>query len=48
MSKVKIIDKNGEQNVLSERKLLSQLHNPFIVNIYFAFQDFMNLYLVMD
>ena len=48
MSKVKIIDKNGEQNVLSERRLLSQLHNPFIVNIYFAFQDFMNLYLVMD
>ena len=48
MSKVKIIDKNGEQNVLSERKLLSKLHNPFIVNIYFAFQDFMNLYLVMD
>ncbi len=48
MSKVKIIDKNGEQNVLSERKLLSQLHNSFIVNIYFAFQDFMNLYLVMD
>ena len=48
MSKIKIIDKNGEQNVLSERKLLSQLHNPFIVNIYFAFQDFMNLYLVMD
>ena len=33
---------------MSERNLLSKLNHPFIVNMYFAFQDFCNLYLVMD
>ena len=48
MSKVKIIDRRSEESIISERKLLSKLNNPFIVNMYFAFQDFSNLYLVMD
>ena len=48
MSKAKIIDKHSVRNILRERKILSKLKNPFIVNIVFAFQDYENLYLVMD
>ena len=48
MSKVKIIDRRSEISIRSERSLLSKLHHPFIVNMYFAFQDFSNLYLTMD
>ena len=48
MSKVKIIRKNSIKNVLNEKKLLSKLNNPFIVNMKFSFQDSDNLYLVMD
>ena len=33
---------------MSERKLLSKLKHPFIVNMHSAFQDAQNLYLVMD
>ena len=48
MSKTKIIDRRSEISIMSERTLLSKLNNPFIVNMYFAFQDYSNLYLVMD
>ena len=48
MSKMKIIDRRSEISIMSEKTLLSKLHNPFIVNMYFTFQDFSNLYLVMD
>lgn len=48
MSKIKIIDKKSEKSIKYERQLLSRLKHPFIVNMYFAFQDYENLYLVMD
>ena len=48
MSKAKVIDRRSEISIMSERNLLSKLHHSFIVNMYFAFQDFYNLYLVMD
>ena len=48
MSKMKIIDRRSELSIMSEKTLLSKLNNPFIVNMYFTFQDFSNLYLVMD
>ena len=48
MSKVKIIDRRSEISIMNERNLLSNLHHSFIVNMHFAFQDFYNLYLVMD
>ena len=48
MSKTKIIDRRSEISIMSERTLLSKLSNPFIVNMYFSFQDYSNLYLVMD
>ena len=48
MSKVKIIRKNSIKNVLNEKRLLSQLNNPFLVNMIFSFQDNDHLYLIMD
>ena len=48
MSKVKIIDKKSEKCIKAEREFLSKLHHPFIVNMICAFQDYENLYLVMD
>ena len=48
MSKVKIIDRRSEKSIKGERDLLSKLHNPFIVNMICAFQDYETLYLVMD
>jgi serine/threonine protein kinase len=48
MSKAKIIDKKSERSIRYEKQLLSQMHHPFIVNMYYSFQDSQNLYLVMD
>ena len=48
MSKVKIIDRRSEKSIKSEREFLAKLHHPFIVNMNCAFQDYENLYLVMD
>ena len=48
MSKVKIIDRKSEKSIKNEREFLSYLHHPFIVNMKYSFQDFDNLYLVMD
>ena len=48
MSKVKIIDRKSEKSIKNEREFLSQLHHPFIVNMICSFQDYENLYLVMD
>ena len=48
MKKVKVIDKRREKSIKYERELLSRLKHPFIVNMYYSFQDYENLYLVMD
>ncbi len=48
MSKARIITKRSVKSVMNERKILTMLKNPFIVNMYYAFQDRENLYLVMD
>ena len=48
MSKLKIIERKSEYSINFEREILAKLHNPFIVNMYYAFQDSNNLYLVMD
>jgi serine/threonine protein kinase len=48
MSKAKIILRRSEENVLGEKKILSKIYHPFIVNMYFSFQDYDNLYLLMD
>ena len=48
MSKVRIIDRRSEKSIRGERDFLSILRHPFIVNMNCAFQDYENLYLVMD
>ena len=48
MSKVKIIRKNSVKNINNEKKFLSLLHHPFLVNMICSFQDNDNLYLVME
>ena len=48
MQKVKVIDRKSEKAIKYERQLLQKLKHPFIVNMHCAFQDYDNLYLVMD
>jgi serine/threonine protein kinase len=48
MSKARVLNKRSVNSVLNERKILSQLSFPLIVNMQAAFQDRENLYLVMD
>jgi len=48
MSKARVLAKKSVNSVMNERKLLSVLKHPFIVNMHFAFQDRDNLYLVLD
>jgi serum/glucocorticoid-regulated kinase 2 len=48
MAKVKIIDKKSERSIKYEKELLMKLKHPFIVNMHYAFQDYNNLYIVMD
>ena len=48
MSKARIITKRSVKSVINERQILTQLNSPFLVNMYYAFQDRENLYLVMD
>lgn len=49
MSKARILTKRSVKSVMSERRILTELkHHPFLVNMYYAFQDRENLYLVMD
>jgi len=48
MSKSRVISKRSVNSVMNERKLLTTLKHPFIVNMAFAFQDRENIYLVMD
>ena len=48
MSKEKIISHHSVDNILGERNILSKINHPFIVNMYFSFQDNESLYLLMD
>src|SRR5574343_2016216 len=48
MQKIRIVKKNSVASVLNERSLLAMLKHPFIVNMQYAFQDYLNLFLVMD
>lgn len=48
MQKVKIISKRSVHSVMNEKKLLSKLSSPFLVNMIHAFQTREHLFLVMD
>jgi len=43
-----VITKKSVNSVMNERTLLSSLKHPFLVNMFYAFQDRDNLFLVMD
>ena len=48
MLKARVMSKRSVNSVINERRLLSILKHPFIVNMQYAFQCRENLYLVMD
>lgn len=48
LKKEDTLRKNMTDNVIAERKILSSLNNPFVVNLYYAFQNKKYLYLVME
>ena len=48
MSKARVLSKKSVVSIMNERELLMELRHPFIVNMYYAFQDRENLYLVTD
>jgi len=48
MHKARIISKRSVTSVMNEKKFLSQLDHPFLVNMHYAFQDRENLYLAID
>ncbi|KAJ3622581.1 hypothetical protein Zmor_004491 [Zophobas morio] len=48
MNKQRCIDENAVLNVLRERKILGLLFHNLLVNLWFAFQDPEDLYMVMD
>lgn len=37
MSKARILTKRSVKSVMNERQILTQLHSPFLVNMYYAF-----------
>ena len=48
MAKARIIFKKSVPSVMNELKLLSLVQSNFIINVHYAFQDKLNLYLIMD
>ena len=48
ISKVKVIDKKSVNTIKYERELLCHLNHPLIINLHYAFQDYDNLYFVLD
>ena len=48
MNKHLITSKRMQNNIITEKKILSTLYNPFIANMYCTFQDTNYLYMVMD
>ena len=48
MNKVQIIHKHAVENVLRESEILRQLDNPFLVNLWFAFHDREDIFMVLD
>ena len=48
MQKARVLAKKSVHSVMNEKKFLSQLSHPFLVNMHYAFQDRDNLYLIID
>ena len=48
MNKLRIIDKKYIHSILTEKEILSKISHPFIITLYYTFQDYNSLYLVME
>merc|ERR1712157_468769 len=48
LNKRKMIDKEQEGHVRAERDILVEAENPWLVTMYYSFQDKRNLYLIME
>ena len=48
MNKVQIIKKHAVENVFREIELVKQLEHPFLVNLWYTFQDQEDIFLVLD
>ena len=48
MNKVQIIRKHAVENVFREIKILQILEHPFLVNLWFTFQDREDIFMVLD
>ena len=48
MSKSLILEKESDYRIIQEKKILSKIKSKFIVNMKCAFQDFSDLYLVLE
>lgn len=48
LRKEKIVDKNLTRYAITERNIMSVTNNPFIVQLFYAFQTADKLFLVME
>ena len=48
MNKIQIIHKHAVENVMRESEILRQLEHPFLVNLWFTFQDREDIFMVLD
>ena len=48
MNKIQIIQKKAVDNVYREIQILKSLDHPFIVNLWFSFQDREDIFVVID
>ncbi|KAG1459014.1 hypothetical protein G6F55_005012 [Rhizopus delemar] len=48
VNKAKCIELNAVQNILTERTILELIDYPLVVNLYYAFHDDENLFMVLD
>lgn len=47
MQKKFIIQRQKQNNIMSEKLILSQVSHPNLVQMHFSFQDYQNLYFVL-
>ncbi|XP_039630454.1 serine/threonine-protein kinase 32A isoform X1 [Polypterus senegalus] len=48
MNKQKCIERNEVRNVLKELQIMQSLEHPYLVNLWFAFQDVEDMFMVVD
>lgn len=48
LAKEKVVRTKQVEHTKNERRLLTDVNHPFVVNVWGAFQDSANVYMVMD